>query len=86
MHSWYGFLSWTAVRAGVEGNFTHLEGINSVGIGATGVVTLWIPPWGLDMDLSLTYRERPSRVVPGQKVREYIPMVLISRKNNLIAR
>ena len=70
----------------MEGNFTHLEGINSVGIGATGVVTLWIPPWGLDMDLSLTYRERPSRVVPGQKVREYIPMVLISRKNNLIAR
>jgi TolB-like protein len=84
-------LPWAAVRLALEGNFTYLTGTSEVatispGLGASGGFTLRVRPWGLDVDLNLIYRQRPSKVVPGVFIGEFFPVIGISRQSNFVRR
>jgi TolB-like protein len=57
------FFDWLSLRLGVEGSFVRLNSVPDYGLGVLGGVTLRIIDWGLDVDLNLTYRRRPSRII-----------------------
>jgi len=77
---------WLAIRASVEGDFTLMGSATSLGLGGTGGLTLRIRPWNLDIDLNMTYRQRPSRTVEGQTLNELVPFVIIRKTNSFITR
>lgn len=79
-------LDWLSFRIGAEGSLTYLDEKMDFGFGGTGGLSLRIPDWGLDLDVNLTYRRRPSRIVPGEILQEIIPLVIITKTNTFISR
>jgi hypothetical protein len=69
---------WLALRAGVEGSLTRINGGFAVGGGGTGGFSLRSAR-GWEVDGNVTYRVRPSHVVPDESLWELIPMVIVSR-------
>jgi TolB-like protein len=59
------FADWMSVRASVEGCMVFLTSSVDFGFGAMGGLTFRIIPWGLDIDLNLAYRQKPSRSIEG---------------------
>jgi TolB-like protein len=60
----YFIADWMSVRAGAEGSALFSDG-TKFGLGGMGGLTFRIIPWGLDLDLNVSYRMRPSSAVPG---------------------
>jgi len=71
-----------SLRAGAELSAAHFEeeGENQVGFGALGGLTLLFPGTGWSLDLNMTYRERPSRVVIGELYPSFLWSLSVSRE------
>ncbi|MBE3064469.1 MAG: hypothetical protein IMZ69_05570 [Spirochaetes bacterium] len=59
------FAPWVSVRAGLEGSMSLLNETFQMGFGALTGITFRSLRRGFDVDLNLTWRQRPSRVVEG---------------------
>jgi len=56
---------WVSLRAGLEGSLAVLNDSTDFGLGVLGGITFRSLRRGFDVDLNLTWRQRPSRVVEG---------------------
>ncbi len=70
---------WLSIRLGVEGALMKIGGSLDWGIGGTGGLSLCIRSWGLDVDVNVTVRRRPSRIVAGQQLYEIIPLIIVTK-------
>ncbi len=62
----YFLLPWLSLRCGVEGTMLVMDGLEpQFGLGGMGGLTLRLVKAGLDLDLNVSYRMRPSSAVPG---------------------
>jgi hypothetical protein len=77
---------WLSVRAGVEGALIMLGSDVKFGIGGTAGISLRVIDWGLDFDLNLTYRKRPSRFIDGEILDEFIPLISITKNKTFMSR
>jgi len=59
------FANWFSSRIGPEGALVILNESLDLGYGVLGGVTFRVLKWKLDIDLNVTYRKKPSRVVEG---------------------
>ncbi|MBN1835589.1 MAG: hypothetical protein JW820_07045 [Spirochaetales bacterium] len=72
------FADWFAGRLGLEGSFAQLDESSKWGYGVLGGVTFRIVPWHCDLDMNLTYRMRPSRVVEELLYPDFIASFAVS--------
>jgi TolB-like protein len=56
---------WFSVRGGVEASILTMNGHINPGLGGMAGITFRVIPWGMDIDLNVSYRMRPSSAVPG---------------------
>jgi TolB-like protein len=80
---------WLAMRASGEASLGLLEGTTSFGYGGLAGATFRIPGtgWaGWDLDVGVSYRQRPSRNVAGVLVPEFIPTVRLSKTGSFASR
>lgn len=82
----FWLFDWLSLRAGFEGSFMKLEESNTFGFGGTGGFSIRIIPWGLDVDLNVTYRKRPSRFIDNEFIDEIIPLITVSKTKTFINR
>jgi TolB-like protein len=71
-----------SVRGGVEGSLMRLGDTKTLGYGLVGGTSLIFSRWDLELDISLSYRKRPSRVIEGKQY-STIPMTIILSKTGL---
>ena len=67
-----------SARLGVEGSLAFLGDSKKMGYGLLGGMTFRIVPWHCDIDLNLTYRLRPSRVVEELLYPDFITLIGVS--------
>lgn len=72
------FSDWFAARLGLEGSFALLNDSAQWGYGVLGGMTFRIVKWHCDLDLNLTYRRRPSRVVEELLYPDFIAAIGLS--------
>lgn len=68
-----------SLRLGVEGSGALVDGVFSLGYGAVAGTTLRSLRRGLDLDLNLSYRLRPSRFVPGLQYPEFVILAIFGK-------
>jgi TolB-like protein len=76
------FTDWFSLRLGVEGSFMMLDNTPGFGYGGVLGTTLRIIPWGVDFDLNISYRFRPSYVIAGLSYPDF-GIAFTLAKNNL---
>ena len=62
----------------MEGSLAFLGDSKKMGYGLLGGMTFRIVPWHCDIDLNLTYRLRPSRVVEELLYPDFITLIGVS--------
>ncbi len=80
------FFNWFSLRAGIEGSFSQLNDSSLLGYGAMGGFTFRIIPWGLDIDLNVSYRLRPSRAIEELLYRDLLLLLSVSLNDVFISR
>jgi TolB-like protein len=80
------FTEWFSFRGGLEGSFMLLDNVQSLGYGGVVATTIRIIPWGLDIDVNLSYRFRPSYVIAGLMYADFGMLTTISLNNKFISR
>ncbi len=73
---------WLSLRLGAELAYARLDGGNNFGYGGQGGLTFRDVGKGLDVDLNICYRMRPSRVITGLLYPEWV-IAITSSWNNL---
>ena len=68
-----------ALRAGVEGSFALFKGTANYGFGGIAGTTLRFIPAGLDFDVNVSYRFRPSRVIAGLLYPDFVLLFIITK-------
>ncbi len=68
-----------ALRAGAEGSFALLDGTANYGFGGIAGATLRFIPAGLDFDVNVSYRFRPSRVVAGLLYPDFVLLFIVTK-------
>ena len=76
------FANWFSARIGPEGALVLLNESLDLGYGVLGGVTFRVLKWKLDIDLNVTYRKKPSRVVEGM-MRDDVYVSLILNLNDV---
>jgi len=76
------FVNWFSARIGPEGALVLLNESLDFGYGVLGGVTFRILKWKLNIDLNVTYRKKPSRVVEGM-MRDDVYVSLIFNLNDV---
>jgi hypothetical protein len=74
---------WISLRGGIEGSLASLSNEVKTGFGFVGGITLRLPAYGLDFDVNLTYRHRPSRLAAGY-LYQTLPLVISVSKEGLL--
>jgi hypothetical protein len=77
---------WFSFRIGAEGAFALLNDSCQFGYGIMGGLTFRIIGLGMDIDINVTYRVRPSRVVEEVMYPEIIGLINFSFNNLFISR
>jgi hypothetical protein len=72
------FTDWYSARVGIEGSLSLLNDSAKPGYGVLGGMTFRIVKWHCDIDINLTYRMRPSRVVEELLYPDFITMAGVS--------
>jgi len=80
------FTGWFAARAGLEGSLAVLNESTRWGYGLLAGTTFRILRWHCDLDLNLTYRMRPSRVVEELLYPDFITSVSLSFSDVFLSR
>ncbi len=76
---------WLSLRGGIEGSMTSMDKEIKPGFGVVAGITLRIPKYGLDFDVNLTYRQRPSRLA-AEYLYDTLPLVISISKEGLLFR
>lgn len=76
---------WISLRGGIEGSLASLSNELKMGFGLVGGITLRLPKYGLDFDVNLTYRQRPSRLA-AEYLYDTLPLVISISKEGLLFR
>jgi len=72
------FFDWLSARAGLEGSLLASGGSTTFGLGGMCGATIRILDWGMDIDFNLTYRQRPSYLIPGRLYNDFMFLVNLS--------
>jgi TolB-like protein len=72
------FSDWFSARLGLEGSLAFLNESKKAGYGVLGGMTFRIIRWHCDIDMNMTYRMRPSRVVEELLYPDFITLVGVS--------
>jgi TolB-like protein len=75
-----------SLRLGLEGSFMLLEYTPGFGYGAVVGTTFRIIPQGIDFDVNLSYRMRPSYVIAGLQYPDFMLLFTVSWSNVRISR
>jgi TolB-like protein len=77
---------WFSYRIGAEGAFALLNKSPQFGYGIIGGLTYRIIDWGMDIDVNLSYRMRPSRTVEGFMYPDFMGTLLLSFNDLFVSR
>ena len=78
----YYLIEQFSLRGGMEISLMHLGDTDTFGYGVLGGATVEIPGWGLSLDISFTFRQRPSRVIEGKQYTD-LPLTFAFSKTGL---
>jgi hypothetical protein len=77
---------WFSLRLGLEGSLVLSSGDVALGYGVVGGLTLRIIDWGLDVNLNLVYRLRPSKIIEEVMFPDFLFTISLTFDDLFVAR